>query len=212
MAEIDAVIISHEHTDHVCGLRRLMTAAPGLPVYMTKGTAAALSNPQGWRRITAGDAFSIGELCMLPFAVPHDAAEPVQFVFDDGERRLAVMTDIGEVPQALTGGVLQNLAAIIVECNYDKKMLAANRNYPQVVKDRIAGALGHLDNDAAAGLIAAVNHKRLRHIVAAHLSEQNNTPESVRRAMSKAGAAGAATSGAKLTIAKQDDGTDWLVL
>ena len=203
MAEIDAVLITHEHSDHICGLRRFL-AATGLPVYMTAGTAEVLHHPQGWRAITAGDAFSVGELQVLPFAVSHDAAEPVQFVFDDGGRRLAVVTDIGEVPPQLTNGVLQNLSAIIAECNYDKKMLATNRNYPPAVKERIAGISGHLDNDAAAKLIAAVNHKRLRYVVAAHLSEKNNTPECVRRALKDAGA--------KLVIARQDEGTDWLVL
>ncbi|MGI9338259.1 MAG: MBL fold metallo-hydrolase [Gammaproteobacteria bacterium] len=203
-AEIDAVLISHEHTDHVCGLRRLL-AETGLPVYMTRGTAAAMHRPQEWRRIEEGGVFSIGELQVLPFGASHDAAEPVQFVFDDGERRLAVITDVGEVPPRLSGGILQNLSAIIVECNYDKAMLAANRNYPPAVKERIAGALGHLDNSAAARLIAEVNHRGLRHVVAAHLSEQNNSPECVRRALHKA-------CGGKLTIAGQREGTGWLVL
>lgn len=205
-AEIDAILISHEHADHVGGLRHLLSKA-GVPVYMTRGTADALGCPKRWewREIAAGGEFSVGELQVLPFAVPHDAAEPVQFVFDDGARRLAIMTDIGEVPPRLSGGILQNLSAIIVECNYDRGMLAANRNYPRAVKERIAGALGHLDNDAAAKLITAINHRGLRHIVAAHLSGQNNSPECVRRALEKA-------CGGKLAIAGQKDGTGWLVL
>ena len=205
-AEIDAVLISHEHTDHISGLRRFL-AATGLPAYMTRGTAAALSRPHGWRRIVAGCEFSLGELQVLPFAVSHDAAEPVQFIIDDGARRLAILTDVGATPRQLANGILQNLSAIMVECNYDKKMLAANRNYPPQVKERIGGEFGHLDNDAAAALIAAVNHKDLRHIVAAHISEQNNNAENARRTLQQA-----AGGNKKITIASQQDGTDWLVL
>ena len=205
--EIDAVLVTHEHKDHVSGLRRFLEAT-NIPAYMTRGTALALDKPRGWRRIEGGGEFVVGEMQVLPFDVSHDAAEPVQFVIDDGARRAGFATDLGVAPAHLIDEVLRDLSAIVVECNYDARMLAANRNYPRRVKERISGDYGHLDNAAAAELIAAVHHEGLRHIVAAHLSEQNNTAAAAMSALQKA--LGGASK--KITIATQQDGTDWLVL
>ncbi len=205
--EIDAVIVGHEHADHCKGLRRFLRET-GAPAYMTAGTAQALAHPPGWREIFAGKEFGVGEMHVFPFAVPHDAAEPVQFVVGDGARRAAFVTDLGFVPPQLLE-ILHGLSAIVLECNYDAKMLAANRNYPQKIKDRISGGLGHLENSEAAALLAAAHHKGMRHIVAAHLSEQNNTPAAALRALS---AAVGKQSAKKIKVADQTTGINWLAL
>ena len=105
--------------------------------------------------------------------VPHDAREPVQFVVADGAHRVGVLTDIG-VSTAHVEASLSGCDALVLECNHDLDMLE-NGDYPYSLKQRIAGRFGHLDNDAAARLLARLDTSRLKHIVAAHLSQQNNT-------------------------------------
>ena len=106
--------------------------------------------------------------------VPHDAREPVQYVFSDGARKLGVLTDCGSLT-AHVAAMLDGCDGLVLECNHDESMLAAS-DYPPALKRRISGRLGHLSNEAAAGLLAQVNVSRLQHLVAAHLSEQNNQP------------------------------------
>ena len=149
------------------------------------------------------DSFAVGALEVRPFPVPHDAREPVQFVVSDGDARLGVLTDLGMstpwVEQALDG-----CDALVLECNHDAQMLAEG-TYPAPLKARIGGRLGHLDNVAAAAIVAAIDTTRLKHIVAAHLSQQNNTPAHARAALS--GALGCA--GDWIGIADQALGFDW---
>lgn len=185
---LDAIIVTHEHSDHVAGAfscaRRYAAA-----LYMTQGTLAGVR--RGVTETNAGEialnlidshaAFAIGDLLIQPFPVPHDAREPVQFVLSDGQHRLGVLTDLGvETPHVLTS--LSACDALVLECNHDAGMLAAG-NYPPALKQRIGGRFGHLDNAAAAGLLAKLDHGRLRHLIAAHLSEHNNTPQLARRAL-----------------------------
>ncbi|OHC70111.1 MAG: MBL fold metallo-hydrolase [Rhodocyclales bacterium GWA2_65_20] len=176
--DLDAILVTHEHSDHVVGIGRC-AAACGREVFMTHGTfvAAGRAATAGIRvaLIDSHTAFAVGDLEIQPFPVPHDAREPVQFVFSDGNRRLGLLTDTGHV----TPHVVETFAAsdaIVIECNHDADMLARG-NYPRSLKHRIAGRFGHLDNLAAAGLLAALDCSRLQHVVAAHLSEHNNTPQ-----------------------------------
>jgi phosphoribosyl 1,2-cyclic phosphodiesterase len=113
--------------------------------------------------------------------VPHDAREPVQFVCSDGCWRLGVLTDLG-VSTAYVEASLSGCDALVLECNHDLDMLA-NGDYSFPLKRRIAGKFGHLDNGAAAGLLARIDSSRLKHLIAAHLSEQNNLPELARTAL-----------------------------
>jgi len=184
--DIDAVLVTHEHDDHA-GCVVDFAAAHNVLAVMTHGTLRALKATgklhEGIRTqpVRAGERFAIGGMEVLPFTVPHDAAEPVQFVVSDGAAKLGVLTDIGigtrHVEQMLSG-----LDALVLECNYDREMLWAG-GYPRWLKERIGGPFGHLDNVDAARLLATLDRSRLKHIVAAHLSQQNNTPDLVRAAL-----------------------------
>src|SRR5207249_8707388 len=118
-----------------------------------------------------------------PFTVPHDAAEPVQYVVSDGAAKLGVLTDIGistrHVEQMLSG-----LDALVLECNYDRDMLW-NGGYPRWLKERIAGPFGHLDNEESGRLLAALDCSRLKHVIGAHLSQQNNRPQLARGVLAR---------------------------
>lgn len=185
-ASIAAILVTHEHGDHIRGVAPL-AARHRIPVWSTFGTLAAAGERfAGTVRgfgFDSDDAFAIGALEVKPFSVPHDAREPVQFVIGDGARRLGVVTDLG-VSTPHVEASLSGCDALVLECNHDAGMLA-DGPYPYPLKQRIGGRLGHLDNEAAAALLAALDCSRLTHVVAAHLSKQNNTPEKARAALAR---------------------------
>ncbi|MCK9202792.1 MAG: MBL fold metallo-hydrolase [Gallionella sp.] len=182
--DVDAVLVTHEHSDHIGGVfacaRRF-----GWAVLLTHGTLAACRDDGADASITIIDShepLSVGDVCVHPFPVPHDTREPVQFVLTDGARRLGVLTDAGHVtPHMVT--MLDACDAMVLECNHDAQMLAKG-SYPQALKRRIGGLWGHLDNAAAASLLSQVGRSNLRHVVAAHLSEENNSPALAQEALS----------------------------
>lgn len=202
---VDAVLVTHEHTDHIGGAfacaRRF-----GWSVLLTHGTLAASRDDGADVRmmiIDSQDEFSIGDVCAHPFPVPHDAREPVQFVLTDGLRRLGVLTDAGHVTPHMVA-MLDDCDALVLECNHDVAMLEGGR-YPPALKRRIGGLWGHLDNAAAASLLMQIGTGKLQHVLAAHLSEENNSPELVRAAL-------AAALGCEqdwIGIATQNEGFDW---
>jgi phosphoribosyl 1,2-cyclic phosphodiesterase len=149
------------------------------------------------------DAFAIGALEIAPFPVPHDAREPVQFVIGDGVHRLGVLTDLGASTPYVESS-LSGCDALVLECNHDLDMLAQS-SYPHMLKQRIAGPFGHLHNEAAAALLARLDTSKLRHIVAAHLSQQNNTADKARAAL--AGALGCTADW--IGVADQATGFGW---
>jgi phosphoribosyl 1,2-cyclic phosphodiesterase len=177
------------------------------PVWLTFGTLSAVAERfAGLPRVRgfdSHDSFAIGGVEVRPFAVPHDAREPVQFVCSDGQWRLGVVTDLGVSTQHVEAN-LSGCDALVLECNHDIDMLA-NGDYPLSLKQRIAGKFGHLDNVAAAGLLSRLDNSRLKHLFAAHLSRQNNRPELARAAL--AGALGCAPEW--IGIADQDAGFAW---
>ena len=207
-ADVDAILVTHEHGDHA-GCVLDFAAAHDVLVVLTQGTLRALRAEgtlhEGIRieLVRGAQRFAIGGMEVLPFTVPHDAAEPVQFVVSDGASKLGVLTDIGigtrHVEHALSG-----LDALVLECNYDRDMLWSG-GYPRWLKERIGGPFGHLDNRDAARLLAALERSRLKHVVAAHLSQQNNKPEIARDALAVAIGCEAAWIG----LATQDEGFDW---
>ena len=183
--QIAAILVTHEHSDHVSGVARLARRF-GIGVWATPGTLAA-SARQGLAEaglFNVHESFVIGDIEITPVAVPHDAREPSQFVFGDGARRVGLLTDAGSVTPHIER-CFSGCDALIVECNHDAGMLAAGQ-YPPALKARVGGPLGHLSNDQAAALLTTLAHDRLQHLVAAHLSEKNNTPERVLRAVTGA--------------------------
>ena len=182
--DVDAVLVTHEHSDHIGGVfacaRRFSWT-----VLLTHGTLAASRDDGADVGVTLIDShklLSVGDVCVHPFPVPHDAREPVQFVLTDGDRRLGVLTDAGHVTPHMVA-MLDDCGALVLECNHDAQMLAVG-SYPQALKRRIGGLWGHLDNAAAAGLLSRLRCSGLRHVVAAHLSEENNRPALAQGALS----------------------------
>ncbi len=176
--DITGILVTHEHSDHIAGVFKFASRF-GVPVYLTHGTHIAA--PRGksplpdCRLIDSHTSFAIGSLEVQPFPVPHDAREPVQYVFSNGKHRLGVLTDSGSITQHIID-VLRVCDALVLECNHDPELLASS-SYPMYLKRRISGSFGHLDNDQAASLLRQIETRQLQHIVAAHLSEQNNRPE-----------------------------------
>ncbi|MBK9595992.1 MAG: MBL fold metallo-hydrolase [Rhodocyclales bacterium] len=206
---LSGILVTHEHSDHISGAFKL-AARHQLPIWMTHGTLMASSAGRGEsprvELIDGQQPFQVGDLEIHPFPVPHDAREPVQFVFSDGRHRLGVVTDLGSstphVERMLTG-----CDALVLECNHDAGMLQRG-GYPPHLKRRIAGRFGHLDNAAAAALLAGLDTSRLQHLIAAHLSQQNNLPALARSAMAEVLGCAEQWVG----VADQDTGFSWRAL
>jgi phosphoribosyl 1,2-cyclic phosphodiesterase len=205
--ELSAILVTHEHGDHADGIGPLARKY-GLPVWLTTGTHAALGSAQTSRlphcRLFGDhEDFAVDALAVHPYTVPHDAREPCQFVFSDGTHRLGLLTDAGHITPHIETQ-LSGCDALILECNHDSDMLAEGP-YSESLKQRVGGPLGHLNNDASAALLASLDTGRLQHIVAAHLSEKNNTPWLVRSAL------GAVLGGEsqRVEIASQEGGLAW---
>ncbi len=204
--QVDAVVLTHEHTDHARGAARF-AARHGCEVWLTRGTLQALEAvgmaPKPARVMEALTPFCVGDLELTPYPVPHDAREPVQYVLSDGRARLGVLTDAGHVTEVMRPR-LDGCDALVLECNHDLTLLQQG-DYPPALKARIRGPHGHLDNGAAAGLLAGLDQGRLQHVVAAHLSEKNNTPALARAALAKA----LGCRASEVDVANQQEGLAW---
>lgn len=203
-ADIDAILVTHEHGDHIRGVGPVARKYK-LPVWMTHGTHRAYDCGELPERILFGShdgSFCIGELDVTPVPVPHDAREPCQFIFASAGRRLGLVTDLGSITPALINA-LDGVDALLLECNHDPVMLA-NGPYPPSLQARVGGNYGHLSNQQAAQLLARLDHARLRHLVAAHLSEKNNAPELAREALLSV-----ADFGDRLSLLEQSQGSGW---
>lgn len=209
---IDAVLVSHGHSDHVTGVP-VLCRRKGVPVFASPGTIAetglAASVPRGGAlAFTTGVAFNVGDLCITPFPVPHDASEPVGFVVSDGNVKACFATDLGsltlDVVYAFSG-----CDAIVLESNHDEVMLVEGP-YPAFLKKRVAGPHGHLSNSDAAELLQGIAHSGLRHLVLAHLSRTNNAPElPVEAAVA---ALGSRYSGVHISLGWQDRAGEFITL
>lgn len=208
-ADLTGILVTHEHGDHIGGVFRLARKY-ALPVWMTHGTWAAcreVSQGLDLRLIDSHHPLTIGELQIQPFPVPHDAREPVQYVFADAQAcRLGVLTDVGEITPHICD-VLSACQGLVLECNHDAKMLASS-SYPPFLKRRIAGRYGHLENSAAANLLKQIDCSQLQHLVAAHLSERNNHPALAVRAIAQALGCNEAWVG----VATPETGFGWRML
>lgn len=223
-SEIDAIFITHEHGDHL-GCVTQFASRYSIPVWASSGTHAALRDirlkqqaRQTKQAKLAPDfddlvriaqdmcAVDLGELQFTPFTVPHDAREPLQLSCTDGASKLGILTDLGHASRH----VLEQLArchALLLECNHDTAMLA-NSSYPAFLKSRVGGDFGHLSNAAAADILASLHHPGLRHVAAAHLSQQNNRPELVQSCLASV----LGCPPADVLIATADQGTPWLAV
>jgi phosphoribosyl 1,2-cyclic phosphodiesterase len=205
---LDGVFITHEHGDHIGSTRSLLKRHP-IPVWMSHGTWQAIQTPQ-WQDFlpyvrTARDGITIelNHLQVTPFTVPHDAREPLQLSCSDGDRKLGVITDLGHVTTHVVKA-LQDCHAVVLEANHDTDLLEESI-YPYFLKQRVGGNWGHLANSASAALLAQIAHPGLSCVVAAHLSERNNTPELAREHLSQA----LKCSPHEIEVATPDSGTVW---
>jgi phosphoribosyl 1,2-cyclic phosphodiesterase len=204
--QLDAIFITHEHGDHT-GCVQALSNQFNIPVWMSAGTATAMGfdNASGLLRTAAdGDVIALTGLQLCPFTVPHDAREPLQLTCTDGATKLGVLTDLGHATTHVLDQ-LQGCHALILECNHDADLLAASV-YPPFLKQRVGGHYGHLANSQAAGIARTILHSRLKHVVAAHLSQQNNSPELVKSSLAQA----LSCKAEDIIIATQNDGCAWL--
>lgn len=182
-ADLAAILVTHEHSDHGRGVVPL-ARKHGIPVVLTAGTARAL-DPTGLgevRVIGAEAPFALGDFTVTPVAVPHDAREPVQFLFARGRRRLGVLTDLGCITPHVAAS-FGECDGLLLEANHDLDMLARGP-YPPALKRRVGGDWGHLNNGQCAELLARIERRRLQVLVLGHISQHNNTVGLVAEAVS----------------------------
>jgi phosphoribosyl 1,2-cyclic phosphodiesterase len=202
---LDALLITHGHGDHVKGARQL-AGALHIPTYATEQTKRFCHGFGGLRNATLfspGERFAVGGLSILPVATPHDAPGSVCFVLDDGEERLGVCTDLG-APTAPIAAALSTCHALVLEHNHDLDMLQRGP-YSAALKRRIASTRGHLSNDDGARLLGMSSRGSLTRVLLAHLSEVNNTP-----ALALAAARPVVDPDVEVAIAPQHHPTGWL--
>jgi phosphoribosyl 1,2-cyclic phosphodiesterase len=216
-SDVAAVLVTHEHSDHIGGVFRAATNY-GWPVYLTYGTLLAARGgglasrrKHDIRLVDPHNSFVVGSINIEPIAVPHDAREPVQYVVSDAHHRFGVLTDIGH-PTAHVIRAFSRLDGLLIECNHDARMLAAS-SYPPSLKRRIAGPYGHLENSEATHIMAQIDLSRLRLVVAGHLSQSNNTPELAYGAIVSGLSVNACekrlTSNVQILVASQQQGIHW---
>ncbi|MFA5825119.1 MAG: MBL fold metallo-hydrolase [Gallionellaceae bacterium] len=204
--QLCGIVVTHEHGDHIGGVAR-MARKFSLPVFLTHGTLrsqnGAFADLSSVTEINPHLRFAVGEVQVQPYPVPHDASEPVQYVFSDGVKRLGVLTDAGCSTPHIEA-TLSGCAALVLECNHDTGLLA-NGDYPYSLKQRVGGRFGHLNNQDAAALLERLDASKLQHVVVAHLSYKNNTRALAVNALSAA----LGCEEGRIIVATQDEGSPW---
>ena len=206
--QISGILVTHEHDDHAKGAFKF-AAEYNVPVWLSHGTLRMCERYIPEKAdiqiniIDSHTQFSIENIQINPYPVPHDAREPTQFTFSDGSHKLGVLTDAGSSTSHIET-ILSACDALVLECNHDLHMLE-NGPYAWALKKRVGSRLGHLDNQSAAALLAKLDNSKLKHIIAAHLSAKNNKAELAKNALSKALNCAQDWIG----IAEQTDGFAW---
>jgi len=183
--QIGAILLTHEHSDHSSGVSRL-SLKYNIPVWSTVGTARAVFDDSfAYNEICGGEVARIGCFEVLPVTVPHDAGEPVQFVFCHlaSGKKFGILTDTGHITNHIIE-TYDNLDGLLLEFNYDQDMLEAGP-YPYPLKQRVSGDLGHLSNEQSIYLLSQINTTGLSCLIAAHISENNNSTGIVERHLSQ---------------------------
>ena len=191
---LSAVVITHEHCDHINGLATLAKKLH-VPVFMTAATyqawQRAMRDEHGvkpqlekFERFESGHTFQVGDIAVKPFTIPHDAVDPVGFTFRAEGIKIGVATDLGYIPLSVKDH-LRGCDVLIMESNHDLEMLRVGP-YPWSVKQRVMSRVGHLSNVALADFFTSDYDNSATFVVLAHLSEQNNHPEIARREAEKA--------------------------
>ena len=204
LSQVTAILVTHEHGDHVRSVASLSKKYQ-LPVWSSRGTAKAakLEELEHWHCIDIHQKFEVDDFQIQPIPVPHDAKEPCQFVFTDGDWRLGILTDTGSITPYIEEQY-SACDAFILEANHDKAMLE-NGTYPPSLKHRVAGNYGHLNNEQAKDLLNNIDISKLQYLVASHISDKNNTVALARDTMSEA----LDVEASWIDIASQDEGLDW---
>lgn len=184
--DLDGIVLTHEHGDHVCGLPVFLKNFC-LPVYTTGITAetlrsGSLASHPSWRLFAAGGDFEVKDLAVQSFSVPHDAVDPVGLILSSGRAGLGFLTDLGYATK-LALERIRTVHTLLIETNHDETLLQDDAKRPWSVKQRILSRHGHLSNSAAAGVVAGLANPELDRVVLGHLSRDCNTPARASEAM-----------------------------
>lgn len=182
LKDMDGILITHEHSDHVKGLG-VVARKYGIPIYATAGTIGAIQDMKQlgqipkelFHEIKADRDFKINDILVRPFEISHDAAEPVGYRFEKGEKSIGIATDLGEYSD-YTIDKLRGLDVLLLEANHDVHMLQVGA-YPYYLKQRILGKRGHLSNETSGQLLSRILHDGLKAVLLGHLSKENNYEE-----------------------------------
>ena len=199
--DITAILVSHEHSDHIAGVAALAHRY-GLPVYASHGTFSRAPEGFSCQPFDGDVPFELAGVTINPVCVPHDAREPTQFTLSCGDEKIGVLSDLGLATQHVVTQ-FSDCSCLLLEANHDHDMLMQGR-YPPMLKRRVAANYGHLSNEQAARLLERLAHSQL-HVVIGHISQQNNALDNVSAAFD-----GLRGKVASLGVANQSDGFDWI--
>lgn len=203
--DLTAIIVTHEHSDHWKGIGAL-SAKYNIPVYLSAGSLKAKEIQSGealFKCINSHKDFYVGDICIKPVPVPHDAREPIQYILSNGKVQLGILTDLGHFTPHVVSSY-SKCDALLLECNYDDDMLL-DGPYPRFLKDRVSGMFGHLSNRQAADLLLALDLSRLKTLVIGHISAKNNDVSLIKAAIEPL-----CGEDIVLSFADQESGSPWM--